>query len=475
MECCIICGKAKGKTANEKLVSEPSIESVEKLLSRARERDDFKDHTVADFVQRTQNVTAQGLIDKHCQYHRTCYQNFTNVEKLNRARKRFSTSVETGDPSASKRKAGRPSLVNVEKEDEGVQTRSKAEPYDKTKCIICQTSTSEKLHQVMFHSTGANMLSVSKQMDDKSFFRRMNSIFCAEDGVANDVMYHLMCWAKCKRKAETNTKPFDDSIRTISDIELLNFVRLNVKPAGQTMNMNEVNSVYKKILLENGECTEVASTDKKKYLKSLISENIEEITFVPDQNPSKPEQLFVDLTVKDSFSVDDVTTTRDVKSMLKLAKEIRKEILNENWNFNGDFSSYKGSPKLYIFLKWILFGPLALDSKKDTHEIERVLKITSQFISQNVKTNRQTNYHLQNQSQNFSSTIETPLNVGTGIAFYHSTRSKKLVNFLSDLNVSANYKKVIDMKSDIAQSVLQRCIKLDGIFIPRNIVEDLPC
>ena len=54
------------------------------------------------------------------------------------------------------------------------------------------------------------------------------------------------------------------------------------------------------------------------------------------------------------------------------------------------------------------FGPLALESKEGTYETEKVLKITSQFISQNVKTNRQTNYHFQTQSQSLSSTIETP-------------------------------------------------------------------
>ncbi|XP_066919527.1 uncharacterized protein [Clytia hemisphaerica] len=130
-----------------------------------------------------------------------------------------------------------------------------------------------------------------------------------------------------------------------------------------------------------------------------------------------------------------------------------------------------------VLLKWILFGPLSskITKLQTTREMENILKVTSQFIAQNVKTTRQTNYHLLQQNQTLSSMIETPLNVGSGIAFYHATRSKKLVDFLSDLNMSASYKKVLDIKEHIAQSVLKRYFVNDGVFIPLNIMEDLPC
>ena len=72
------------------------------------------------------------------------------------------------------------------------------------------------------------------------------------------------------------------------------------------------------------------------------------------------------------------------------------------------------------------------------------------------------------------SNIETPLNIGSGIAFCHATRSKKLVNFLSDLNVSASYQKVIGIKKNIAQSVLKRRAENDNVFIPLNISVDRP-
>ena len=115
---------------------------------------------------------------------------------------------------------------------------------------------------------------------------------------------------------------------------------------------------------------------------------------------------------------DSTTTNNDIKSMLKLAKQIRVEILSEDWKFTGNFSSYKTPALLSIFLKWVLFGLFVSAENDDTKEIEILLNVTAQFISQNIKTNRQTNYHLQQSSKTFAFKIETPLNIGCRIAFY---------------------------------------------------------
>ena len=54
------------------------------------------------------------------------------------------------------------------------------------------------------------------------------------------------------------------------------------------------------------------------------------------------------------------------------------------------------------------------------------------------------------------SKIETPLNVGLGLYVYHITRSKKLINVLSDLNVGINYHKIINIKKSIVDVVLAK-------------------
>lgn len=69
-------------------------------------------------------------------------------------------------------------------------------------------------------------------------------------------------------------------------------------------------------------------------------------------------------------------------------------------------------------------------------EIDTMTCIITQFVVQFFKTPKQTDYQSNNKGASTYSTIETPLNVGVDFFVYHYTRSKKLVKFLLDLNVS---------------------------------------
>ena len=46
------------------------------------------------------------------------------------------------------------------------------------------------------------MFSVANEISNKDFFLRLNSIPNPEDGVANDVRYHLPYWVKVKKEAQ---------------------------------------------------------------------------------------------------------------------------------------------------------------------------------------------------------------------------------------------------------------------------------
>ena len=145
----------------------------------------------------------------------------------------------------------------------------------------------------MFDSAGENMVSVSKKLEGKSFFRRLNSISHTEDAVANNVLHHHLCWNSAKRQAEPKSYPIDNAIKTTSDIELLNFIEsfFNHDSKNKVLNMNNVNSIYRKIYLENGEELQKASLDNKKHLKTLITENVSDIVFIKSKNRNKPGQI----------------------------------------------------------------------------------------------------------------------------------------------------------------------------------------
>ena len=275
---CVICNE---KDTSKSFVANPSLDSFEKILSRSRERAEYKDSTVLNFVERTKGVTAVELLENRCRYHESCYASFANIGKLQRVKKRYATSLDTGEPSAIKRKSGRPSLTSLEgKDSETVRTRSKSTLYDKTLCIICQ-KPGGKVHEVQTKDVGRKMLSVSEKLDDKLFYMRLNAIPSADDAIANDVVYHNICWVVAQRKAKPKNPPAENYIKTLSDIELINFIEVDLTENSENLlDMNKLNSIYKVILLENGEQTEHLASNYKKHIKELVEENIPNVVFV---------------------------------------------------------------------------------------------------------------------------------------------------------------------------------------------------
>ena len=64
------------------------------------------------------------------------------------------------------------------------------------------------------------------------------------------------------------------------------------------------------------------------------------------------------------------------------------------------------------------------------------------------------------------SKIETPLNVGVGLYLHQTTRSKKLIDMFSGLNLSMSYEKVTDIKKDVANAIFEKRDESNGVFIP---------
>ena len=118
---CIVCQDAKGK---EKLVATPSEESFQKLLECATERAKYRNGTVVELVERTKD-TLSSVLATNSSYHKSCYAAITNISKLERARKRYRDSIDSGEASLIKRKAGRPRLQVPGQQEEPLMTQSR--------------------------------------------------------------------------------------------------------------------------------------------------------------------------------------------------------------------------------------------------------------------------------------------------------------------------------------------------------------
>ena len=104
-------------------------------MSLSRERAEYGDTKVFEFVERNKNLCADDLLNNKACYHKKCYSEFTNIEKRNRAIQRYTDALEQGQATIVKRKTGRPSSNTLEFR----QLRPQSIQHNKDICIICQS------------------------------------------------------------------------------------------------------------------------------------------------------------------------------------------------------------------------------------------------------------------------------------------------------------------------------------------------
>ena len=97
----------------------------------------------------------------------------------------------------------------------------------------------------------------------------------------------------------------------------------------------------------------------------------------------------------------------------------------------------------------------------------------TQMIYQSFKTRRQVNYEPNTETSRVMT--DTPLNVGLGLYVHQKIHSKNICNFLSDLNLSVNYGKVRNIKSNLEKYIIKRTKENRGVYKPSSILEGTLC
>ena len=73
------------------------------------------------------------------------------------------------------------------------------------------------------------------------------------------------------------------------------------------------------------------------------------------------------------------------------------------------------------------------------------------------KSGRQINYKSQStQNVGFLDRTETPFSVGLGLMIYKHTRSRHIINLLSDMNLTINYHKILKIETNITEAIVKK-------------------
>ena len=480
---CIVCQKVDTK----QLVN-PKPESLRKLLKFVSDYADLGDANVAPIRQRLQAITIENLVENNAFYHKDCYSWLVNKRNLKRAAERYSKATKQQDASFITPKRGRPTSSQLldfntpsssSSEVTPKRLRSGASPYDSGLCIICQNKGGW-LHKVMTKEKGRKMLEVAQKHIDKSFVVRLNTLTDPTDAVANDVQYHQQCWIYAQRLAAKSgevdgSRVIDDSARVIADIEILNAIECELEnPTGTALNMNNINLSYINLLKDNN--YDNMGTNYKRYLKQLIGENIPNIEFIKPRCQNESEKICSSKTKNDIVDAALENLSDDLSHIFKTAKLVRKSLEKfPSWKYTGSFDDYHSPEILKNLIKWIIIGPsIGIDTGQRKGMIDQNVENISQIILQSVKSNRKLNYAQRSTNTKSYCTKETPFAVGLGLLIHKKTRSKNLVNILSDFNLSINYDKVLSIETALANAVIKKMEDNNGVYVPPTIQHDSP-
>ena len=166
------------------------------------------------------------------------------------------------------------------------------------------------------------MLSVSRKRSHKGFFWRFGCISSAADAIANNVAYHNLCWTDAKKKANSKSERSVIYSRRLADMEITDFAESHLNGSSERiLDLNKIDEIYKGILLESSTATEKLNATYKKYLKDLISENIENVVFVKHLKKNKAEQLIAITNKSEIISqeAENFPTERALKTMWNVA------------------------------------------------------------------------------------------------------------------------------------------------------------
>ena len=137
------------------------------------------------------------------------------------------------------------------------------------------------------------------------------------------------------------------------------------------------------------------SCPSRKYLRELISANIDGIEFIRPFRHNESDQFC--LTAAKIAAMDSVlnnSSESDLQVIFRCSKILHQDILQaRSWQFDGTLNSDKSEmipTKLFILLQWILSGVATeIQTEKRAEEVNRKAVLLAQQIMYEVKTDRQ--------------------------------------------------------------------------------------
>ena len=152
---CMLCQSDDQREGN--LVLQPRSDSYQLILDTVKKRASLNDGNYVEMQRWLQEFNKDTLCEKHAIWHRSCYQEATNKDHIQRARERHEHALSTGSFPAKKRGLKR-RTADMDEPGPSSQaspfTRSSTLPLEKELCFFCQEDADEQLFKVCTQNAG---------------------------------------------------------------------------------------------------------------------------------------------------------------------------------------------------------------------------------------------------------------------------------------------------------------------------------
>ena len=251
---------------------------------------------------------------------------------------------------------------------------------------------------------------------------------------------------------------------------------INDPANSSALNMSNIEQSYLG-LLETNWFALPNSPRYKPYLKQLILDNIPDVHFTRPPDKTKPAQVpstkVKETLLAGGMATDTKDLKKDVKILLKEAKILRRDIASATpWKFEGIFDNYEPT-LLQLFCKYATQGLHHVKTTSRAEAMNRSASVFVQYFACAYKSDRQVSYRTKHEDVAFKHRTGTLLNVSLALNLHKNTRSKFLVEKLSQLDLTAPYKKVMEIETASANTVLEKTKSMGSVFRPPWLVNDM--
>jgi hypothetical protein len=192
-----LCIKCQEHLKKEKLTKPMVVSTYETFLRYVNERFETGNPDYIGVSQRLKGLSPNELLELGAQWHRNCYCETTDKNKLERDKKRYQMNSEN-----NLKGKGRPSSASGSVSSRW--TRSGKESFNRDACFFCQGSDPETARDAIHSCQSKNSANSIKDIVDKSdnakWKVQLADILAEDDFLARDIVYHKSCKTEYWRK-----------------------------------------------------------------------------------------------------------------------------------------------------------------------------------------------------------------------------------------------------------------------------------